>query len=265
LRTTDPDAFVRRYHDRFARVRPKYAQLRDMLTAALDDQLWREGDQVPTEHALAQAAGCSLGTVQKAVHGLVEDGRLVRTAGRGTFVLKPRFHLGAPFLSARFLMDDRDGILPIDAVIVGLTEMDDAGPWSDALRPVNGEVTRLERVFDVNGEFLILSRFYVDPVRFPAFREFDKARLESANLKVLLAQTYRLPSILHRQTVRFQKFTRDVYRHVRCRAGTTGLLQTVKASIHTDEVVYFHELYIPPNNRTLQLPDTVLRGAVDPT
>ncbi|GAB3997655.1 GntR family transcriptional regulator [Nocardioides marmoraquaticus] len=66
---------------------PKHAQLREWLlgqAAALD-----AGDPVPSERTLMQRFDVSRGTVRKAVDGLIDDGVLSRSPGRGTYVAAP--------------------------------------------------------------------------------------------------------------------------------------------------------------------------------
>lgn len=44
-----------------------------------------------SEQELAQMYSVSVGTVRKAVEGLVEDGLLVKQQGKGTFLKQPNF------------------------------------------------------------------------------------------------------------------------------------------------------------------------------
>src|SRR5512132_3720713 len=75
---------------------PKYAQLREMLAAAINSGDWKPGDKMPTEAQLARSTPYSLGTVQKALRALVDDGLVTRTQGSGTFVNEPRQSIDAP-------------------------------------------------------------------------------------------------------------------------------------------------------------------------
>ena len=81
---------------------PKYAQLREMLTAAITAGHWKPGDKMPTETELARQTPFSLGTVQKALRALVDEGLVRRAQGSGTFVTEPRQPIDAP-LHLRFL------------------------------------------------------------------------------------------------------------------------------------------------------------------
>ena len=63
-----------------------YLDLRSMLDAGA----WREGDRLPPERELAARYGCSLITVRHALGELAREGRIERTRGRGTHVLRQR-------------------------------------------------------------------------------------------------------------------------------------------------------------------------------
>lgn len=250
--------FYARYRGLLEGPGAKYLRLRSMLDAALEAGYWGEDGRLPTEHELARVTGLSLGTIQRALRELVDEGRLVRTAGRGTFVARAKVRLDEPFVSARFLNDDGTGYLPIRAQLVSRGLVSGPGGWVESLRPAGEAVFRVERLFEIDGEFCILNRFYVDPARFPAFADLGAREFRSTNLRGLLARMYGFSAVSLRQTLRFQRFPAEVCRLLRCRAGTTGLLQSVTASMHGSDAVYYVELFIPPNRRAMLLPEATL-------
>lgn len=251
--------FRERYRVQLAGPGAKYQRLRRMFDAALDDGFWGEDGRIPTEHEIARATGLSLGTIQRTLRELVAEGRLVRTPRRGTFVTRGPYPLDEPFVNARFLDDGGTAPLPMSALLVSRGVTSRHGTWTEALKPSNGSLFRVERRFDVNGEFQLLHHFYVDAARFPKFGRLGVRDLRSGDLRALLAKMHDLPAVTHHQTLRFQRFSAEVARALRCRPGTTGLLQSVTATIGDRDAVYFIQLFIPPNPRALQLPDAVLR------
>src|SRR6188474_3249970 len=66
--------------------RPLYEQVRQRLLEGISAGEWAPGTAIPTEGALAAAFGVAIGTIRKAVDGLVAEGLLVRRQGKGTFV-----------------------------------------------------------------------------------------------------------------------------------------------------------------------------------
>lgn len=247
-----------RYGRRVPDLSPKHARLRAMLEAALDDGFWQEGETISTEHDLADVCGYSVGTVQRAIRDLVVSGDLKRVPGRGTFVTRKKYRLGEPFTNSRFLNDEGTDIVPIHAALLSKKQVGAHGPWSTALRPRGNRVVRIERLFDVNGEFPVLSRFFFDGHRFPKLANLAARDLKTANLKLLLARLYDLRKISHHQTLRFDRFSREICEAIGRKRGTVGLLQSVSARISAADVVYYHELYIPPNTRALELPTSTL-------
>ena len=69
---------------------PMHHQVYLDLRSSLDSGTWRPDDRLPTERDLAGHYGVSLITVRRALAELVHEGRIERTRGRGTFVLRPR-------------------------------------------------------------------------------------------------------------------------------------------------------------------------------
>jgi len=250
--------FYARYRGLLTGPGAKYVRLRAMLEAALEDGFWGGEGRLPTEHEMARLTGLSLGTIQRVLRELVDKGRLVRTPGRGTFVTPARYRLDEPFVSARFLNDDGSGFVPIRAQLVSRKRVSGTGEWARTLAPADGALFRVERIFDIDGDFTILNRFYLDPVRFPGFAALGAKEFRSTSLRGLLARMYRFPTVTLRQTLRFKRFPIDVCRMLQCRPGTNGLLQSVTATIGKEDPVYYVELFIPPNARAMQLPEATL-------
>ncbi len=69
---------------------PYYIQLRDFLSHEISQQRWQPGDQIPSEPELCDMFNVSRTVVRQALQDLVNQGKLVREKGRGTFVAKPK-------------------------------------------------------------------------------------------------------------------------------------------------------------------------------
>ncbi|MGE5484802.1 MAG: GntR family transcriptional regulator [Ignavibacteriales bacterium] len=74
---------------------PIYIQLEEHIRELIDSESLHPGDRVPSEAELARAHGISRMTVRKALDRLEMDGVIVRRAGKGTFVAKPKIVHGA--------------------------------------------------------------------------------------------------------------------------------------------------------------------------
>jgi GntR family transcriptional regulator len=70
---------------------PIYHQIEKALERQIEADLWREGDQLPSERELAEQLGVSRMTVRQAVRSLVLAGYCYRARGRGIFVRRRVF------------------------------------------------------------------------------------------------------------------------------------------------------------------------------
>lgn len=70
---------------------PLYFQLKQLLLEKIEQGEWRPGDLIPSEQELQDSYGLSRTTVRQTLSELVNEGRLDRQRGRGTFVTKPKF------------------------------------------------------------------------------------------------------------------------------------------------------------------------------
>jgi GntR family transcriptional regulator len=83
-----------------------YERIRAQLIEGISRNQWRAGEPIPTEAQLADRFGVAIGTVRKAVDGLVAEQALVRRQGKGTFVTA---HDGSRLLFHFFHIVARDG------------------------------------------------------------------------------------------------------------------------------------------------------------
>jgi GntR family transcriptional regulator, N-acetylglucosamine utilization regulator len=157
------------------------------LRRSLDTGRWRPGDRLPTERELAKHYGCSLITVRRALGELVREGRIERTQGRGTHVLRPRIERDfAEALSFTAEMQRR-GLDPETRLIVARPEY--AGERvAEALGLEPGSPTLyLERLRLAGGEPILLEQVHLPAERFPGLLASD---LERESLYDLLERRY---------------------------------------------------------------------------
>jgi GntR family histidine utilization transcriptional repressor len=67
-----------------------YQQIKDFVARKIQDGSLRAGDRLPSEHELVAQFGMSRMTVNRALRELVEQGRIVRVAGVGSFVAEQK-------------------------------------------------------------------------------------------------------------------------------------------------------------------------------
>lgn len=234
---------------------PKYAQLREVFLAAIESGYLKPGARLPTEQALARYTPFSLGTVQRALRVLVDEGIVVRQQGSGTYVAKSRKAMYAPW-HCRFIADDGKNFLPIYPKVVMRKRISEYGSWSDHLDQHGDNVIRIDRVIGIADEFSVFSKFYLDTRRFPGILDKPLADLDGANLKLLISREFGLPVTRVAQTVSFKAFPAAVCKALGHKRGISGTLIEIAASAGRGRAVYYQELFIPPNRRRLVISDT---------
>jgi GntR family transcriptional regulator len=166
---------------------PLHHQVYLDLRAALDAGEWRPGDLLPPERQLAARYGCSLITVRRALSELAHEGRLERTRGRGTTVLRPRIERDfAGTMSFSEEMQDR-GLDPETRLVAARPES--AGERVAAALGIEAGSPTLyvERLRVADGEPLLLEQVHLPAERFPGLLASD---LEHGSLYDLLTVRY---------------------------------------------------------------------------
>jgi GntR family transcriptional regulator len=97
---------------------PLYYQLQELLKEQIESGGWRPGDRLPSEAELARRYSVSRVVVRQALAILKDDGQIVRTQGRGTFVADPKLEARAGGL-ARLLATARPPDVTIDVLEAG--------------------------------------------------------------------------------------------------------------------------------------------------
>lgn len=166
---------------------PLHHQVYLDLRAMLDRGVWRPGDRLPPERDLATRYGCSLITVRRALAELALEGRIERTRGRGTHVLRQRIdHDFAGALSFDEQMQQH-GLEAKTQVVE--SRLEPAGEAvANALELPPGQPTiYLERIRLAGGEPLILEQAHLSAERFPGLWRED---MEHQSLYRLLAERH---------------------------------------------------------------------------
>lgn len=114
---------------------PLFRAVRRALLQAIERGDIAPGAALPSELALSQAFGVSVGTLRRAVDDLVAEHILVRRQGRGTFVA---IHTGDRFLFQFFHVERADGLREVPEVELlsfDRARLDDEAAAALALKP----------------------------------------------------------------------------------------------------------------------------------
>jgi GntR family transcriptional regulator len=165
---------------------PKHAQLRAILAELVTTRLGPDAP-IPSERELMTEYGVSRATVRKAIDGLVNDGVLQRTHGKGTFVSRPR--LESRLHLASFSQDmRRRGLTPSTRLL----EVTDAVPPAEVAQSLGlhrrERAWRVQRVRLADGEPIALEHGWYSLAHLPGLDREDL----SGSLYELLAARFGL-------------------------------------------------------------------------
>jgi DNA-binding GntR family transcriptional regulator len=180
---------------------PKHTRLRQALIEAVEAGELPVGSKVMGERQLSEALGLSLGTTQKALGRLMDEGFLVRRQGRGTFVGSMRVPIAGSW-HFRFTAPEGGPELPVFASIEERRIETGEGPWSRVLGPDPKGYVMIRRRLDIGGAFHCASRMYLQASRFGKLLRMAARRLGDTNLKAVLAQEFGAPT-LHSEGLAF--------------------------------------------------------------
>jgi len=195
----------------------------------------------------------SLGTVQRSLRMLSDEGIVVRRHGIGTFVSDEQRPLGGPFQHFRFLDDATGKTLPIFTRVVARFPVREPGRWTPLLDA--DEVVCIERIFSINREFELFVRLYFDANRFPDLVKVRESSLNGVSFKELLARQYHQPTANYVLTLQVIALPRDVCSALNLKGSTQGSIMEIVANDKTGQALYVQDVYIPPNGRRLLLSD----------
>lgn len=226
---------------------PKYIVLRDAVSNAIATGIVEPGERLPNESEWARQLPLSLGTIQRALRILAEDGLVVRKQGNGTFVAEQEARSMHAPMHCRFLGDDANEYLPVYPQVLARYVVRTQGRWRSHL----GCETALciERLLDIGREFSVYSRFYCDQERVPPFARLSLALLSGENFKeIILRETGQMIGRIN-QFMQYETLDEKVCEHLGVPPGTVGQKLIIFAYLGRDNPVYYQELLIPPNNR----------------
>jgi GntR family transcriptional regulator len=244
--------FFQRFRTIEVRGLSKYAALHQAILSAIEQGFWQQGGKLPTETEFVAATPFSLGTVQRAMRELAEEGVVVRRQGHGTFVAESRKAMQDPW-HCRFLSPDGDRYLPVFPKIVRRERTSERGPWSAHLQHSGNNVIRIDRHLSINGEFGVYSKFFVNAERFGRILDIPVKELDSANMKALIDRDFRLPITDMTQDMLVGQFPREITRALKLPNAAIGLMIDIVARAGRSTTVYFQQLYVPRTDRPLHI------------
>ena len=232
---------------------PKYAELREIMRAAISDGFWKQGEQIPPEAQITRVTPYSLGTVQKALKALEEEGVLQRRQGHGTFVTDKRARMVDPW-HLRFCSPEGTD-LPVYPCVVSKKMTSRKPSWAERLCPRGGNLIQIDRKINIGDEFLIYNRFFLSGDKYGFFMQKSNVELSSVNFKTILHRECNLSFTEMSYRMQVVNFSESISRMLRLSKGAIGLLLEVLATSERTPV-YLQEIYVPQNKFKLCITDS---------
>ena len=151
---------------------PAYVRLRDTLTARIAAGDWTPDHPIPSEARLAIEFNVSVGTVRKAVDGLVDEGLLERRQGSGTYMRAPSFNAT---LFRFFPIRDADGALPSIPSSNMISRRLAKAPKEAAEALGTEETIKIVRLRSLSDQPVLSEEIYIPASRFAGFEKLPEA------------------------------------------------------------------------------------------
>lgn len=225
----------------------KYRDLADSLLTRIEAGEWKPGDQLPAETELASLNDASVGTVQKALQQLADDGVLVRRHGSGTFVAIGNVR-DEQIRHFRFLAEDEQSVLPIAIETISVDMLGEQGPWARFLGSETSYVRVLRRI-GINAEFEIVSEVLLSGRQFGQVAKLEPKELR--HVRDLLSARYHRPTLKVEQTVSVQVLPPRACRLMSVPPGTTGLVWVIRGRTYRDAPLSWQRVFVPPSDHPL--------------
>jgi GntR family transcriptional regulator len=227
--------------------KPKHEQLRDALVDAIEHGYWEEGAQLPTEAQLTELTPFSLGTVQRAIRSLVNEGVVQRKRGTGTFVIPTDRRIMGPWFW-RYLTIEESGFETMTTRVVERKRVDASQACSPLMRPdPKADYLQIDRIVQA-GNLSFVSRYFVDCERFPLFIESPLASLNGANFGGLIRKVYRVKSDTISRTLKCAPLPDFVSRLLKRDPGELGIHLEIIGQSATGDSIFYNQLYLPPSD-----------------
>lgn len=245
---------------------PKYLRLSNAMLEAIESGEFRPGSRMPGERYLMDILPVSLGTIQKAMNALVEQGVVLRRAGMGTFVA------GASSLASsedvqkvakvdlihfRFRAHEGQPLLPIYLNVESIAKIDPVAeglklPWAEFLN-TGKMLVRIDRMMNVADRFKGYTRFYLPFDRCGSLLERTHEELSGLTLREFLNKSYNMPTLRFEHQVQCEHFAPDVCAKLGLAMGSCGTSWQILGRSYRDAPATYQQVFLPPGHLPIEL------------
>jgi Transcriptional regulators len=222
---------------------PLYFQLKSYIEEQIETGVWEAGTQIPSELELSEQFNISRTTIRQAIGDLVNERKLERIQGRGTFVSEISIEKQIERVSG-FSQDMRmRGLVPTSDILN--FEVVKANPAvAKALKINEGDdAILLKRLRKGNNKRIALEVVYMD---YRKYKDFLSVNLANESLYEMLAKKFAV----------WPKYSQQVIESIKCPAEEAELLGIQKG----DPVFYFHTTAFDQYDQPLEYTEGYYRG-----
>lgn len=232
---------------------PKWRQIADAMRAAVLSGRFRPGDRIPPETELSRTLPVSLGTLQKAMKTLADEGLIVRRRRSGTYVADRRSQVKAVYVY-RFRDCDTGELLMPFVRALSIAREDGDGPWRRAL---GGPSIRVDRLVWVDRDPPAFNSLFLRPDHGTAMMEAGLERLHGSSCHRILAERFNRPTLRMEHSIACAALSDGAVKHLRLTPGSAGLVWDVRDFSLDDEPILFQRFEMPQGHRPMELVEIV--------
>ncbi|MDA7945929.1 MAG: GntR family transcriptional regulator [Hyphomicrobiaceae bacterium] len=248
--------------DRVARG-PKYLHLSEVVLDAIESGEFKPGSQIPGERNLSAVLPLSLGTIQKAMNDLVDQGVLVRRAGKGTFVSGTRDLIydrkieKRDLIHFRFREEPGGPLLPVYLNVESIEEVNRARngarrPW-ELFHEGTGSFVRIDRILTVANLFKGFCRFYLPMEHYGSLLGRSHEELSGVTLREFLNKTYNMPTLRFEHQILTDRFPGLACRKLGLDKDAYGTTWQIFGRTYRNAPASYQVVYLPPGHRPIEL------------
>lgn len=236
---------------------PKYARFYNAICEAVHNGRLAPGDKLPSEQELSARLPASLGTLQKALKALSDDGIVIRQHGRGTFIRDQEIKY-EDIRVFRFL--DQGSPLPLTLKGLGIREVDIQGELAAFFGSSRCAV--VQRLIQVQGEPWTFNEFFLPLELAGDLLGRKPAEFDGLSLHEHLFQTLRIPITRFAHRLGVGEFSAHARQAIGLEdAVTHGMIWRVRGYSRDGQPMTYQRFELQPSHRDIELSTQAGQGS----
>lgn len=231
--------------------KPKAGRLYQAFLRMIERGYWSAGDKIPAELQLANGLPVSLATVQSALRQLSNEGMVIRKRKAGSFIAG-RNSIDRERFYYRFHGDNDQQYLPVTDTHLKVEKIHGNGYWSDFLGN-HASFVRIERIFDVNGEFLVFNEVYMANPIFDGLLDIPVGELMNVTLRSVFGDRLGVVLAHSERRISFAQLTLGQAKTLKCDFALPAIQYDIRQYTLGYAPLFFMRAIIPQNKLSLQV------------